>query len=203
MLEEPRGDLAEEVELVVRPEQEGLVEHGGDQGVGHLVPGDVGHQDAGPLLALAQAGDDLRAARLLRLAQPAVQVVALLEVEVDQVVSADRPQQRHRDPVHLHAAQVREVAGGRLRRQTDLLEIGQLGANLGLPGVGRRLRHGEFDCIAQKKGAAGCEACRPGEGWQRRRAGYALFITQVLWTDGLSSKPPSLPGRVSGQGAGC
>ena len=142
VLEEPGRDLAEQVELVVRPEQERLMEHGRHQGVRRLVARHVRHQDAGPLLGLAQTRHDPRVAGRLRLADAAVQVVPLLEVEVDQVVPADRLPQRHGDAVDVHTTQVRKIAGRRLRRQGDLLQVGQLGTNLGLPAIGWTSAHG-------------------------------------------------------------
>src|SRR4029079_3300340 len=58
-LEQPLRDLAEHAELVERTEQERLMEHRREQGIGRLMSRDVDQRDAGSPLATQEVFDNL------------------------------------------------------------------------------------------------------------------------------------------------
>ena len=80
VLEEPTGDAAEHVELVDGAEQERLVQHRGQQRVGHAVAGHVHERDAGLAAAPLEVRDHVGPALLARERDARVEIEALLEV---------------------------------------------------------------------------------------------------------------------------
>ncbi len=70
------------------------MQHRGQQRVGHPVTGHVHHGDAGLPAAPFEFADDVGPAVLLRARDPGIQIVALLEVDVHDVVAARRAGER-------------------------------------------------------------------------------------------------------------
>ncbi len=103
ILEQPCGDLAEAVELVQYASEKCLVEHGCRQRVGDLVAGDVADEDP-EAMAVLQPRGDLNGAVFDARADSAVEVVAPVELDVDDVVPARSAVEKDRVPVDLNLA---------------------------------------------------------------------------------------------------
>jgi len=90
VLDELRRDLAGHLELVVRAQQERLVQHRRHERVRDPVSRDVRQQDSCAMPVALELRDHLRPARRGRSRDERVQVVPSLEVDVDDVVAAQR-----------------------------------------------------------------------------------------------------------------
>ena len=126
VLEQPGRDLPIAVELVQRPEQERLVNHGRQQRVGHLVPRRVEHGDARPVAATPQSIHDRRRSPRFRLGDSRLQVVTLLEIDVDEVVASHRAAQGTGASPDVEPGQPRHLSRFRHEPVGDLLEVPQL-----------------------------------------------------------------------------
>src|SRR6185295_1155215 len=96
VLEQSLRDLAEDIELVKRTEQERLVEHRRQQRIGRLMSRDIDQRDAGSPLATQEIFDNLRPLLLRRVLDPGLQVEPLFEVDIDDVIAADEARKRKR-----------------------------------------------------------------------------------------------------------
>ena len=112
-------------ELVQRPEQERLVNHGGQQRVGHLVPRRVEHGDARPVGTTPQSIHDRRRSPGFRLGDARLQVVTLLEIDVDEVVSSHRAAQGTGASPDVDPGQPGHLSRFRHEPVGDLLEVPQ------------------------------------------------------------------------------
>src|SRR5713226_2686345 len=88
VLEQPSRYLPEHVQFVDRPEEKGLMQHCGEERIGHTVSGDIEHGDPGHLLATVQVLNDLEPSFVGAVPDSCLQVKSLLEVHVDQVIAA-------------------------------------------------------------------------------------------------------------------
>ena len=102
------------------------MQHRGHERVGHPVPRYIENGDPGGLLAAPQVLDDLQSPLLGRLPDSEIEIEPLLEVHVDQVVSAHRTVQGECAAVNVHAAEPGDVARFRDQMFDDLFEILQL-----------------------------------------------------------------------------
>jgi hypothetical protein len=114
----------EQVQLVVK--QERLMEHRGDQGVGHAVPGSVRHEHAGALLQSPQIARDVGAPLPFRLGDAGIEVVPPFEVDPRQMVASHHVVQRERQAGEVESADARHVAGGRPEKLSHFMEVPQL-----------------------------------------------------------------------------
>ena len=103
VLEDLRRDLPEDFELVVRPEQERLMQHGGDHRVGHSMSRNIGHQNARSIPASAELPHNDVVTLTLCILYTGAQVEAFVEVDVQDVIAADPAPQRHGEPMDVHA----------------------------------------------------------------------------------------------------
>ena len=126
VLEQLGGDLAEPIELVVDTEQECLMQHCGDKGVGDAVSGDVREQNTRTVTASPEGYRQVKLALSLGLLDSTGQVVAPIEVDVDDVVPADRFLERNRDPADIHPGQSGDFARTGFEGCGDLLEVPEL-----------------------------------------------------------------------------
>ncbi len=95
VLEQPARDLSIAIQFVDRPQQKRLVQHCGQQRVGHLVTGHVHDRDPRFVLATLEVVGDVETPFLTGAFDPRVQIETLLEVDVGDVIAADRPIERH------------------------------------------------------------------------------------------------------------
>jgi hypothetical protein len=128
VLEEPLRDLPPSVKLVERSNQEGLVQHGGQQRVRNLVPGHINERNPSHPLTLVEVFDDIVPARPARGLDPRRQVEPLLEVDVDKEVAAHRSVESERPSPDVDAVQLWHVARLRLQLFGDLAEVLQFTA---------------------------------------------------------------------------
>jgi len=154
-LEEVGGDLAEEAQLVVHAQQEGLVEDGGEEGRAVVVALDVDDGDAGA----GGGGAELVLQRVGRFADELVHLVALLEVDVDEVVAARLAVARQDLAVDVDPGDFRDLARRRVEVAQQLFQPLQLLPRLSCH---RGLRTGSRPC-------RGRSASRCPSSWRRWR----------------------------------
>ena len=100
------------------------MQHCREEGVGHLVTGDVDHRDTRLVLTALQVAPQPRAGPSSPCpGDPRLEIEAMLEVDVDDVVATDRAVERQRAAPHVDAVQARHVAGQRHQVLGDALEI--------------------------------------------------------------------------------
>ena len=119
-------NLAIDVELVERADEKCLVEHRRQQGVRHPMPGHIDDRNPRRRLAPLQVLDDVGPALLARAGNPCLEVEALLEVDVDDVVAADRAGQRPRAAPDVDARQPGHLARQRKQMAGDVLKVLEL-----------------------------------------------------------------------------
>jgi hypothetical protein len=102
------------------------VQHRGQQRIGHAVARHVDDGNSGGALAPPEVSHDVSAAIGGGLGNPRLQIEALLEVDVDDVIAADHAVKRQRLPVHIDPVQAWQLA--RLRQQVarNVLKVGEL-----------------------------------------------------------------------------
>ena len=122
------GDLAEKLQLVGDAEQEGLVEHRGDEGRAEIVALDVEDDDAGP----GGGGAQLFLQVFRRVADQFFHLVALLEIDVDDVVAAGLAVARQRLAVDVDPGHLGQFAGRRVEGAGQVAEA----ARAPFPGSG-------------------------------------------------------------------
>src|SRR5262245_7454783 len=110
ILEQALGDVAVHVELVDGAQQERLMHHRGKQAIGCMMAGDVENGDARLSLAALQMLDNFRSALGGSLANSRVEVVSFLEVNVDDVISADAAIQGNGAAIHVDSVKRRNLA---------------------------------------------------------------------------------------------
>ena len=130
VLEQPARDRAELVEFVDRAQQKRLVQHRRHEGVGDLVARHVDHGHSRHALTAPEVGLDLGPALIVRGADARLEVESLLEVDVDQVISADKAIERQRAAEDVDAAKARRLAGLGHQVARDVFEIRELAPEL-------------------------------------------------------------------------
>ena len=99
------------------------MQHGGENAIGGLVPGDIDDRDSCHSTAAFEVGHNLRPAGFRRLFDPRIQIVARLEIDIDDVVAAHPTVEGHRRTVDVDALEHRNLARQRNDILEDILEI--------------------------------------------------------------------------------
>ena len=126
VLEQSPGDLAVAVQLVDRAEQKRLVEHRRQQCVRHAMTRDVDQRDTTFVLAALQVFNNIETAFGTRPIDTRCQIEALLEVDVRDVVAANRAAHLERSAPDVKALERRHLTGQRHQLLCDVLKVLQL-----------------------------------------------------------------------------
>ena len=106
------------------------MQHRGEQRIGDAVAGHIDQDNARHPLTAAQMFGNIAAASCDRRLDARRQIEPLLEIDVNEVIAADRPVQRQRPSEDIDPREAREIAWLGQQVLRDLLEVIQLSGEL-------------------------------------------------------------------------
>src|SRR5690349_8154924 len=108
ILEQPLGDVPAHLQFIQGSQQECLVQHRGQYGIGSLMSRNVNNPDARHLLTSFKVGYNVHPAGFGGLADAGIQVEAFLEVDVNDVVATNNSAQWNTDTVYIDTVESRD-----------------------------------------------------------------------------------------------